>query len=145
MKLLRHSLVAILSVAVLAGCDDDDDPFVPPEPEPVEHTFVFEPHEDTPAITSINVAGSFAEEGEEEFWNPELNAMTQQADGTWELTKTLEPGTYEYKYVFNGDQWPPHMCEGEVWGNPPGGPIDPNVQECNEDGFGGANAVLVIE
>lgn len=144
MKLLRHSLAALLAVSVLAGCTEED-AFEPPVAEDVEHTFVYSPRADAPEITSINVAGSFAAEGQPGFWDPSMNGMAKQADGSWKTTMTLAPGTYEYKYVFNGDQWPPHMCESDTWGNPAGGPIDPNVQSCNEDGFGGANAVLVID
>jgi hypothetical protein len=144
MRLMRGPLVAVFALAIMTGCTEDE-PFEPPVAEPVDHTFIFEPHAETPAITSIGVAGGFEEEGGDNFWNPGHNPMTENADGTWQITMKLDPGSYQYKYVFNGDQWPGNMCADATWGNPPGGEIDPNVQECVDDGFGGANALLVID
>lgn len=137
-----RAFAPILAAGILVGCETDA---IDPPPGPVDHTFVYVPHAETPAITSINLAGSFAPEGDPEFWNPGLNPFSQQADGTWTLTKTLSPGSYEYKFVFNGDQWPGNMCADNTWGNPPGGPVDPDVEECVDDGHGGMNGLLVID
>jgi hypothetical protein len=65
-------------------------------------------------------------------------AMTQTG-GTWSVSTGLESGRYEYKYVFNGETWADNMCGSATWGNPPGGRIDPAVEECE-----GENGVLVI-
>jgi cyclomaltodextrinase / maltogenic alpha-amylase / neopullulanase len=143
MSVVSRSIVGILALALMAGVACNGDDGVGP-PGAVDHTFVYSPHGTTPDIQSINLAGSFAAEGEPDFWNPERNAFTQQTDGSWAITMTLEPGTYEYKYVING-QWPSNMCASDTWGNPPGGAIDPHVQECVDDGHGGMNAQLVIE
>jgi hypothetical protein len=42
--------------------------------------------------------------------------------------------------VFNGDNWADNMCASQNWGNPPGGPIDPNVAEC-----AGENGVIFVD
>lgn len=140
MKLMRNSMVALLSLAVLAGCTEDD-PFVPPETGPVEHTFTYVAHAETPTFAAVDVRGSFNNWGGD---GSEAYPMTQQTDGSWAVTVELDPATYEYKYTFDGN-WAAHMCEDPTYGNPPGGKVDPAVVECNEDGFGGANGILVIE
>jgi hypothetical protein len=103
--------------------------------------FQFVPHGGTPNITSIALAGAMND------WNPGAgNNLTRLANGRWELTMPVAAGTYEYKYVFNGDQWAQHMCNDATWGNPAhGGKVDPAVSECNEDPFGGANGILIVQ
>lgn len=131
-------LTAVLALALVAGCADDDDPLIIDTDQ--DHVFTYVPSSGTPTINSINVAGSFND------WDAAAQAMTEQTDGSWTATVTLSPGTYQYKYVFNGDQWASNMCDDATWGNPGfSNKVDPDVTECVDDGFGGQNAVLVIE
>jgi len=141
MKVLHRSVVAVLALAVVAGCDQDiafePPPYqVEPPPEytgPVAHTFTYVPHEDGPEIESIVVRGTFND------WGGNAMRMTLH-DGVWSVTASLEPETHDYKYVFNGENWADNMCASDTWGNPPGGPIDPDVAECRDGGDG----VLVV-
>jgi hypothetical protein len=57
------------------------------------------------------VAGSLGAEGTPQFWSPENQqfAMTRQANGHWELARQLPLGSYQYKFVINGN-WVQHMC-----------------------------------
>jgi hypothetical protein len=135
MMLRARSIVPVLGLMLVAGCTPDDYPFEPP-PYQVElppayqiaHTFTYVPHEDTPEITRIVVRGEFND------WGGDSLAMVLH-DGAWSVTVALEPGeTYWYKYVFNNDQWADDMCESTTWGNPPGGRIDPNLDECRGGG-----------
>ncbi len=132
MSPIYRSVVAVIALVLVAGCIDEYT-FEPPESLSVDHVFTYVPRADGPAITSIVVRGSFND------WSGNDLAMVEQADGSWEVTRTLDPGTYEYKYVFNGEQWAGNMCADGTWGNPAGGAVDPNVQDCN-----GENALLVI-
>jgi glycosidase len=59
--------------------------------------FVFSPPKQT--IESVAVAGSFNE------WSPFANPMENQGDGTYIAYLKLEEGTYQYKFVVNGEQW----------------------------------------
>ncbi len=135
MKLRRTSLVGFLLLTILAaGCGEGGT-----DPIDDRHVFRYVPPAGAPQINSISVAGSFND------WNTEARPMTRQADGTWEARVQLSPGSYQYKYVFNGDQWAQNMCNDPTWGNPAfGGKVDPSVTNCTDDGFGGQNAVLVI-
>ena len=138
MNRFGRSVVAILALAVVAGCGGDDEIVDPITAQ--DHTFVFEPHANNPDISSIVVRGSMNE------WAGDDIALTLQANGNWSVTTELEPGEYQYKYVFNGDQWASNMCDDATWGNPDNdGKIDPNVVTCVDDGFGGQNATLVID
>ena len=46
----------------------------------------------------VLIAGDFNE------WNADQNPMTQKGDGSWQKSIMLFPGTYEYKFVVDG-QW----------------------------------------
>lgn len=136
MNRFGRSLVAILALMVVAGCGEDDDLVDPLAPQ--DHTFVYVPHADTPDISAIFVRGTFNN------WTGEDLAMTKQADGSWEVTLELEPGTYQYKYVFNDPNgWASNMCADPTWGNPPGGPVVPGLTTCDPDDNN--NAILVID
>jgi hypothetical protein len=131
---LQRSVVAVLALAVLAGCDLDI-PFEPPPfqvelpPEyPIAHTFTYAPAEDGPEITQIVVRGEF------NGWSGDSLSMHLRDDGNWAVTVALDPETYYYKYVFNDGQWADHMCTSDQWGNPAGGKVDPNVEECRDGG-----------
>jgi hypothetical protein len=152
MMLKRSSVLGLMMMVALAACGESTTEPPPqnefPRMRGGQVLFQYVPSANTPAITSIAVAGSFGAEGTDAFWNPG-NAnfqMTRQANGRWELTRPLPAGNYEYKFVFNGDQWAQHMCNDATWGNPAhGGKVDPAVTQCNEDPFGGANAILVVQ
>lgn len=125
----------MLVLTAMVGCGEDD--IVDPGED--QHTFVYAPHSETRDFSSVVVRGSFND------WSGNDVPMTQQADGTWEADLQLEPGTYEYKYVFtvNGEEmWADNMCADPTWGNPPGGPVVPGLETCTGS-FN--NAVLVIE
>jgi hypothetical protein len=139
MRLLQRSVVAVLALVVAVGCDLDT-PFEPPpfqvEPPPdyqIAHTFSYVPRDDGPDIESIVVRGSFND------WSGNALAMTLH-EGTWSVTVALDAERYEYKYVFNGENWADNMCGSDTWGNPAGGPIDPNIQECE-----GENGVVNVD
>ncbi|MBI5710741.1 MAG: isoamylase early set domain-containing protein [Candidatus Eisenbacteria bacterium] len=72
--------------------------------------------------------GSVALAGEFNGWNTTADPMTKQADGSWTITKKLEPGRYQYKFVVDGSNWKP----------------DPTATESADDGFGGKNSVIVV-
>lgn len=136
MKLKRY-LTALTMLAMLAACGSDT---TEPPPENDKQVFIYRKPPNAPAVTSVHVAGSFNE------WNSSARALTRQADGSWRTELTLAPGTHQYKYVMNGDVWASNMCNDPMWGDPAlGGKVDPNVTTCVEDGFGGQNAVLVVQ
>ena len=139
MLLTRATFAAFAAVALLAACGDDD-VSVDPTPQPVQHTFTYVKPAGAPAVTSVNLAGSFNN------WSTSAQAMTQQTDGSWKATIPLMPGTYQYKFVMNGSQWPNNMCNDPTWGNPNnGGKVDATVTTCADDSNGGQNAVLTIQ
>lgn len=140
MKLKRAPFAFLLMLAVTAAaCGGDDPTGIPKNNQNQGHVFTFR----APAgqtVSSVSVAGSFNE------WKTTALPMTKQADGTWKATLKLDPGTYQYKFVINGDVWVQNMCNDPTWGDPAkGGKVDPNVVRCEDDGFGGQNAVLTIQ
>lgn len=140
MLLARTTFAALAVVALLAACGDD-----PVEPDKggnatVQRTFTYVRPAGAPAVTSVNLAGSFNN------WSTSAQAMTKQADGSWKATIPLLPGTYQYKFVMNGNQWPNNMCNDPTWGDPNnGGKVDATVTTCADDNNGGQNAVLTIQ
>jgi len=73
-----------------------------------------------PGAQLVELAGGFND------WNPEPMADAD-GDGTWELTKVLEPGSWEYKFVADG-----------TW------ETDPTNPNKVSDGYGGHNSLLEI-
>ena len=47
--------------------------------------------------TSVAVAGTF------NGWSSSANAMTKNSSGVWETTIQLDPGSYQYKFVIDGN------------------------------------------
>ncbi len=82
------------------------------------------------SVQSVSVRGSFNDWGE--------TAMTEGGDGRWSVTIPLDPGEHIYKYFINGE-WPQDMESGQD-----GNPLDANVDEYVDDGYGGQNAVRTI-
>ncbi len=77
---------------------------------------------DRPDASEVSVAGSFNE------WDPEADPLTKGDNGIWRATLELEPGTYEYKFVVDGE-WV----------------TDPENPETVPDPYGGENSVLTVE
>ena len=115
------------------GCASGGENAVIEVDEAGPHTFMYIVPASAPAITSVNVAGSF------QGWSTSATPM----DETYALWVDLEEGSYEYKFVFNGDQWAGDMCNDATWGDPDNGfQVDANGQGCVS---GGGNAVLTID
>lgn len=80
----------------------------------------------TPVISGVSnvfLAGTFND------WNDSKTRMTDaDGDGTYTVTLLLSPGSYQYKFVVDG-QWKQ----------------DPNNQQGVPDGFGGQNSVLRVD
>ncbi|MEN9332971.1 MAG: hypothetical protein RLY35_151, partial [Bacteroidota bacterium] len=78
----------------------------------------------TQAYTQVQLAGSF------NGWNPPANAMTDaNADGIFETTVSLAPGTYEYKFA--ADNW--NIQENLLSGS-----------SCTTTNFGYTNRTLTV-
>lgn len=60
-------------------------------------------------------------------WNPQTHPMKNDGNGMWNKTVMLSPGTYEYKFLIDGD-----------WKEDP-----QNYQTCS-NGFGTQNSVLNV-
>lgn len=135
MHLARATFVSLAAVALMTACDDDKDP-VDPGSQPVNHTFTYVKPAGAPAVTSVNLAGSFNN------WSTTATAMAQQPNGSWMVTVPLAKGTYQYKYVMNGSTWVSNMCNDATWGSPK---VDAAVTTCEDDNNGGQNGVLTIE
>jgi len=127
MKKWSMLLVAILALALMAGC------------AATKKSAVIEkgPQATGPKTTSQGVLFSFKAPagtmavylaGEFNGWRPDLDLMSDDdGDGVWTITYDLQPGTYQYKFVADG-QWFQ----------------DPNNPKAAPDGFGGNNSVLVV-
>lgn len=115
------------------GCVDGGENAVITVDEAGPHTFMYIVPSTAPEITAVNVAGSF------QGWDMAATPMSE----TYALWMDLDAGTYEYKFVFNGDQWAGDMCNETTWGDPDNGyMVDANGEGCVD---GGQNAVLTID
>ncbi|MEJ2502866.1 MAG: hypothetical protein P8177_06045 [Gemmatimonadota bacterium] len=82
-------------------------------------------------ITELYLAGSFQE------WTPANSPMHE----TFQVWLPLDPGTYQYKFHFNGSDWAGNMCNDTNWGDPDNDyKVDINVQSCD-----GENGSLTID
>ena len=133
MRNRRTAAFALVAIATWA-CSPDEYPtesrFEPP-PEEIElpdgELFFYTPPAGV-TVTSVSVPGQFND------WNPNAPSaqMIELADGRWVAGIELEPGSYEYKYHFNGSSWAGNMCNDGTWGDPDnGGQVDPNLTACN--------------
>lgn len=52
-----------------------------------------------PSAAVVTLVGNFNQ------WNPTVRPLKRDAGGQWRATVKLEPGTYQYKFVVNGDRW----------------------------------------
>lgn len=64
-----------------------------------------------PHAKSVYVAGSFNE------WHPAVTEMIHLGDGRWAKELTLDPGTYTYRLVVDGE-WLPDPESAELVPNP---------------------------
>jgi hypothetical protein len=71
---------------------------------------------------SVSVIGTF------NGWSPEYSRMRQALDGTWEITLSLRPGKYAYRFLINNRK--------QV--------LDPNSVYEEPDGYGGKNSVIFV-
>ncbi|NNF05359.1 MAG: hypothetical protein HKN21_01230 [Candidatus Eisenbacteria bacterium] len=76
----------------------------------------------SPSASMVHLAGSFND------WSTTGDQLTKNAAGVWVITKPLDPGTYQYKFIVNGTDWK----------------VDPNNPNTSDDGFGGSNSELVV-
>jgi len=71
---------------------------------------------------SVSVIGSF------NGWSPEHSRMHRTPAGTWEITLSLRPGKYAYRFLVNNRQ--------QV--------LDPSCPVEEPDGYGGKNSVIYV-
>ncbi|WP_258084429.1 alpha-amylase family glycosyl hydrolase [Thermococcus thermotolerans] len=90
--------------------------------------FAYYPGNET--VKSVSLRGSFNNWAE---W------PMKEENGTWSTTVCLRPGRYEYKYFING-QWVKDMSNDGT-----GKPYDPDADGYADDGYGGKNAVRLVE
>jgi len=85
-------------------------------------SFVY--HSDS--VTSVWLSGDFNEWAD----SPATGADVLAFDGIdeWSVTIQLDPGTYQYKFILNGDEWI----------------TDPENPDMVDDGLGGYNSVIVV-
>lgn len=76
-----------------------------------------------PDARSVAVIGSF------NGWSPEHAGMKKMAGNRWEITLTLAPGKYIYRFLVNNRR---HI-------------LDPMCAYQESDGYGGKNSVLFVE
>lgn len=50
-----------------------------------------------PEATEVSLCGSFND------WTPGRTTLKRDASGTWKIQVSLAPGTYEYRYVVDGE------------------------------------------
>jgi hypothetical protein len=65
--------------------------------------------------------------GEFNGWNIESGAMTRNAEGCWERTVSLSPGTYQYKFIVDGEWW-----------------ADPDNPNFTHNEFGTTNSIIDV-
>lgn len=93
-------------------------PLVPLRPN--EETVVFTLN--APAHSKVQIAGDFND------WRPEALFFTDMTEGSlWQTKLTLKPGSYQYKYLLDG-QWV----------------TDPDNEHTMDDSFGGTNSILKV-
>ena len=71
---------------------------------------------------SVSVIGTF------NGWSPEHSRMRRVPNGSWEITLSLRPGKYAYRFLINDRQ--------QV--------LDPHCTTEEPDGYGGKNSVIYI-
>lgn len=72
---------------------------------------------------AVSVVGSF------NGWSPETHRLQKLANGSWELTMSLAPGRYSYRFLIDQKK--------QV--------LDPSTALTEPDGYGGKNSVVVVK
>ncbi|HEU4364019.1 MAG TPA: isoamylase early set domain-containing protein [Candidatus Krumholzibacteria bacterium] len=75
-----------------------------------------------PAAKSVAVVGSF------NGWSPRDHKLQKRDDSTWEITLSLAPGRYAYRFLIDQKK--------QV--------LDPSTKLTEPDGFGGQNSVVIV-
>ncbi len=77
-----------------------------------------------PGARSVEVVGSFTD------WRPGVIPLQDDDhDGVWQAEVVLPAGEHEYMFVVDGERWVP----------------DPLADRYVDDGFGGQNAVIIVQ
>jgi len=64
----------------------------------------------SPDSSSVEIVGSF------NAWTLGKNVLKRDSSGVWSTKLSLEPGTYEYKFVFDGLSYEADPGREQVWG-----------------------------
>ncbi|MEN8006543.1 MAG: glycogen-binding domain-containing protein [Candidatus Krumholzibacteriota bacterium] len=117
----KVSRVLVLTVAIAAVLLTTGPPgaALAAAPEKGEDGIVFSYH--APKAQAVFLAGDFNN------WNAQDLAMVRQDSGDWTLTIALDSGSYEYKFIADGN-----------WLE------DPDNPEKKSDPFGGSNSVVTV-
>jgi len=75
-----------------------------------------------PAAQEVHLAGDFNN------WDASSNPMREDKKGIWKIFLSLKPGTYEYRFLVDGN-----------WEN------DPSCCDCVPNEFGSQNCVRIVE
>jgi len=117
-----YAMLLVVAALATAGCGGGPPPgSMHGGPEIVEGGVLFR-YFDREA-EHVNVAGDFNN------WSAQADPMVDEnGDGEWTLFYSLQPGTYEYKFVVDGVTWI----------------HDPRNAETVADGFDGLNSVIRV-
>jgi glycosidase len=74
-------------------------------------------------VKEVYLAGSMND------WNQKANRLEEVKSGVYKTTLLLKPGEFTYKFVVDGNDWI----------------TDPNAQSFADDGFGGKNAMIIVD
>ena len=77
---------------------------------------------DSPDAGTVHAAGQFND------WQPDDVELERGSDGIWRVTLNLAPGTYEYKFIIDGQDWV----------------ADPANPDKVADPYGGYNSLLTV-
>jgi hypothetical protein len=75
-----------------------------------------------PAASTVSVVGSF------NGWSPQNHRLQRRDSKTWEITLSLAPGRYAYRFLIDQKK--------QV--------LDPTTKLTEPDGFGGQNSVVIV-
>jgi len=66
--------------------------------------------------------------GEFNSWSTNSDPLSKDSSGIWTITKKLQPGKYQYKFIVDGN-WK----------------LDPENPQTADDGFGGKNSIIEVK
>ena len=127
-------LLALILTLIITGCSLNfiKKRLVPPHSVGGGILFQY----DAPSAREVNLAGNFSDNEWLKYGN-KVDVMHDDGkngdrvadDGIWSIVKQLSAGRYEYKFVVDRNSWV----------------NDPNAIETTDDGYGGANSVLIVK